>query len=146
MSRSARFVWTKAIEGIEGLPQCPPDLTEPQYSSLLFEQLCCVMGFALYKVLQLIRDFRQACESVRASKVYVSLRLRFCSACSTAKCSGFPLRMSPSNTPVSILSLKRGRNIHPYPSWPFAQNIFLFIPSCVATSASSDFRSPLAMN
>ena len=82
MSRSARFVWTKAIQNVEGLPQCPPDMTEPQYSSLLFEQLCCVRGCVLYDVLELIHDVglgmrkRPGVQTLRASSSTVLLGLR----------------------------------------------------------------------
>jgi hypothetical protein len=43
MSRSARFVWTRVLEGVPGLPGCPLDMTEPQYASLIFEQHCLVL-------------------------------------------------------------------------------------------------------
>lgn len=45
MSRSARFVWTRVLESVPGLPSCPPDMTEPQYVSLIFEQLCSVVVY-----------------------------------------------------------------------------------------------------
>ncbi|KAF8067059.1 hypothetical protein FPV67DRAFT_1497742 [Lyophyllum atratum] len=67
MSRNSRFVWAAAFRRAEitlGLPVgCPPDMNEPQYASLIFDQLC------------------SACNSVDASEVYFSLRLRFCLVC-----------------------------------------------------------------
>lgn len=70
MSRKSRFVWDRAFRSaiaVLRLPiGCPPDLNEPQYASLLFDRLC------------------SACNSVRASKLYMTLRLRFCTACEKA--------------------------------------------------------------
>ncbi|KAF8054320.1 hypothetical protein FPV67DRAFT_1552383 [Lyophyllum atratum] len=67
MSRNSRFVWAVAFRKAEitlALPVgCPPDMNEPQYASLIFDQLC------------------SACNSVDASEVYFSLRLRFCLVC-----------------------------------------------------------------
>lgn len=34
---ATRFVWTRVLESVLGLPGCPPDMTEPQYASLVFE-------------------------------------------------------------------------------------------------------------
>jgi len=92
MSQSARFVWTRVLESVPGLPGCPPDMTEPQYASLIFEQQC------------------SACNSVRASKVYFTLRVRFCSACSGG-------------------NVRRGRYISPYPAWSFRESIWCLLPA-----------------
>ncbi|KAH9857187.1 hypothetical protein C2E23DRAFT_378040 [Lenzites betulinus] len=40
MQRSAISVWRHAREGVEDLPECPPDLTEPAYANLLFDHHC----------------------------------------------------------------------------------------------------------
>ena len=40
MSRSARSVWMKSFESVDGLPACPPDLSEPDYARLVFDNLC----------------------------------------------------------------------------------------------------------
>lgn len=63
MSRNTQFVWRRVLRGVPGLPDCPPDLTEPQYASLVFEQLC------------------WACDSIRASKPFYTLRVRLCATC-----------------------------------------------------------------
>lgn len=41
MSRSSAHVWITARRVI-GMPECPPDLSEPQYASLVFEHTCFV--------------------------------------------------------------------------------------------------------
>jgi hypothetical protein len=40
MSRTSRTIWKNARSNVEGLPDCPGDLSEPQYASLLFEHVC----------------------------------------------------------------------------------------------------------
>jgi hypothetical protein len=40
MRRSATSVWKATIANIEGLPVCPPDLNEPQYVNLAFDDHC----------------------------------------------------------------------------------------------------------
>jgi len=40
MSRNSRVVWRAVLKSVSGLPECPQDLNEPQYASLLFERIC----------------------------------------------------------------------------------------------------------
>jgi hypothetical protein len=40
MRRSALSVWKHALSNVEGLPDCPRDLTEPQWVNLVFDTLC----------------------------------------------------------------------------------------------------------
>ncbi|KIM79642.1 hypothetical protein PILCRDRAFT_823182 [Piloderma croceum F 1598] len=40
MRRSAVSVWKDARSNVEGLPDCPSDLTEPQYARLAFDPFC----------------------------------------------------------------------------------------------------------
>ncbi|KIM79606.1 hypothetical protein PILCRDRAFT_549999 [Piloderma croceum F 1598] len=44
MTRSATSVWKDARSNIEGLPDCPQDLTEPQYAGLAFDPFCHLCG------------------------------------------------------------------------------------------------------
>ncbi|KAG8746609.1 hypothetical protein FRC12_014246, partial [Ceratobasidium sp. 428] len=44
MHRSARPMWRACIENMTGLPACPPELSEPQYASLLFQPRCSSCG------------------------------------------------------------------------------------------------------
>ncbi|CEL54056.1 hypothetical protein RSOLAG1IB_06765 [Rhizoctonia solani AG-1 IB] len=37
-------LWRMAIQNIPGLPQCPKELTEPQYAALIYSQHCMVCG------------------------------------------------------------------------------------------------------
>ncbi|KAF8549521.1 hypothetical protein OG21DRAFT_1421103, partial [Imleria badia] len=40
MHKSSAFVWKVARCQVDGLPDCPPDLTEPEYANLLFYARC----------------------------------------------------------------------------------------------------------
>lgn len=40
MHRSATSVWKDALAQVNGLPDCPPDLNEPQYVKLVFDPTC----------------------------------------------------------------------------------------------------------
>lgn len=40
MHKSSLFLWKTALRQIEGLPACPPDLTEPEYTNLVFVARC----------------------------------------------------------------------------------------------------------
>ncbi|KAI8989719.1 hypothetical protein BD414DRAFT_459791 [Trametes punicea] len=40
MQRSAITIWRNARQNVEDLPDCPPDLSEPAYANLLFDQHC----------------------------------------------------------------------------------------------------------
>ncbi len=37
-------VWKAALEGVPGLPPCPADMTEPEWSNLVFSPNCHVCG------------------------------------------------------------------------------------------------------
>lgn len=52
MRRSATSVWKDARANIEGLPDLPADLTEPQYASLAFDPFCHVRRLSHLVVLR----------------------------------------------------------------------------------------------
>jgi hypothetical protein len=51
MSRDSAHIWATA-RSVVGMPECPPDLSEPQYASLMFERTCFVSCHA-----QLLMEF-----------------------------------------------------------------------------------------
>ncbi|OBZ69191.1 hypothetical protein A0H81_10740 [Grifola frondosa] len=63
MHRSATSIWKRARENVEELPECPADLSEPQYANLLFDPHC------------------HFCLSARVLSVMWNCRLRCCKAC-----------------------------------------------------------------
>jgi len=40
MDKASAFVWKTARRQVEGLPDCPADMTEPEYANLLFYARC----------------------------------------------------------------------------------------------------------
>ena len=40
MSRRSASAWRAARANVEGLPDCPPHLSEPEYANLLFFSYC----------------------------------------------------------------------------------------------------------
>ncbi|KAG6817059.1 hypothetical protein H0H93_007546 [Arthromyces matolae] len=40
MRRSSQFIWKSALAHIEGLPECPSDMSEPAYTNLVFSSYC----------------------------------------------------------------------------------------------------------
>jgi hypothetical protein len=50
MSRASKSVWKEAFSNVSpaGLPDCPPDLNEPQYAELAFGRNCTVRLLSNY--------------------------------------------------------------------------------------------------
>jgi len=42
MKKNSIAVWRRARANLAGLPECPDDLTEPQYTELVFGRTCFV--------------------------------------------------------------------------------------------------------
>jgi hypothetical protein len=40
MTKSSAFVWKAALRQVNGLPDCPDDLSEPGYTNLVFYARC----------------------------------------------------------------------------------------------------------
>jgi hypothetical protein len=40
MHRSSIFVWKAVLSTVPGLPDCPPELSEPQWANLAFDAHC----------------------------------------------------------------------------------------------------------
>ncbi|KAH9952089.1 hypothetical protein B0H21DRAFT_13030 [Amylocystis lapponica] len=63
MRRSALSIWREARAHVDGLPDCPADLSEPQYANLLFDPHC------------------HFCLTARVQNVMWNCRLRCCKQC-----------------------------------------------------------------
>ncbi|KDR73271.1 hypothetical protein GALMADRAFT_727996 [Galerina marginata CBS 339.88] len=99
MSNKAASLWKDVVKQVEDIPECPKDLTGPQYASLLFDDCC--MG----------------CGTTRGSiETDYKLRLRLCKACtkvnivsgsqlstSSEDLASVAFSMLPSNGPDLIL-------------------------------------------
>lgn len=90
-SQRSRHIWIAVRRNIAPeMPECPHDLTEAQYASLMFENHCQVGA-----ILQcdsdrissvLIRNNNhKACGTSQGTKTDFSLRVRFCEPCLKAK-------------------------------------------------------------
>ncbi|THH06455.1 hypothetical protein EW145_g4074 [Phellinidium pouzarii] len=63
MSKSSKLIWRAAEEAV-GLPDCPQDLSSPQYASFVFDTFC------------------THCLKTRAHERFFSFRVRLCKKCS----------------------------------------------------------------
>ena len=63
LSVSSKAVWKSTRKQIASLPDCPPDISEPQYADLMFESYCHV------------------CLKPVAKKIDFYLRVRCCVKC-----------------------------------------------------------------
>ncbi|KZO97156.1 hypothetical protein CALVIDRAFT_597868 [Calocera viscosa TUFC12733] len=87
MSRSSTRVWRAARGTIPGLPDCPEDVSEPQYAKLLFERDC------------------TTCTAVNGPSPDLALRMRLCRNCKRK--SMIPARKFKSLFPEEDLSILR---------------------------------------
>ncbi|EUC59831.1 hypothetical protein RSOL_325090 [Rhizoctonia solani AG-3 Rhs1AP] len=63
MHRSSIHIWHETMRNVEGLPPCPPNLSEPQYLTLLFVKTC------------------SKCGKAARGKLEGELRMRLCGTC-----------------------------------------------------------------
>ncbi|KAG9312157.1 hypothetical protein JVU11DRAFT_7447 [Chiua virens] len=70
MYKSSQFLWKDALGRVENLPDCPADLTEPQYTNLVFYNRCHI------------------CDKPATTAMW-NLRRRYCSACRTQRLCDF---------------------------------------------------------
>ncbi|RDB24199.1 hypothetical protein Hypma_008654 [Hypsizygus marmoreus] len=59
MNRSSAFIWKTARANVEGLPDCPPFLNEPQYAAFMFDSTCDYCRQA--RTQTMIWDFTRCC-------------------------------------------------------------------------------------
>ncbi|KDQ60883.1 hypothetical protein JAAARDRAFT_31885 [Jaapia argillacea MUCL 33604] len=78
---SAKSIWIDAFAGVQGLPPCPPDLTEPQYAHLAFDIFC---------------DF---CGAPNVKSIMWACRVKTCTNCITHRFTSNP---RPDNLPPAL--------------------------------------------
>ncbi|KAF9468004.1 hypothetical protein BDZ94DRAFT_1246928 [Collybia nuda] len=97
MRRSATCVWKATIANIAGLPKCPPDLNEPQYVNLAFDEHC------------------HFCLAPNIQDIFWSCRVRCCKSCIEENfVSDFDLRKRLPFTPTD----NTYKTIFPYIVYP----------------------------
>ena len=80
MSRSSQAFWKASIEGVDGLPKCPPYLSEPAYVNLLFLPHCHVSG-SFFVGLNVVRAAGQGCLKPNVQTVLFEFSARYCNGC-----------------------------------------------------------------
>ncbi|KAI0077476.1 hypothetical protein K474DRAFT_1661749 [Panus rudis PR-1116 ss-1] len=83
MSRSAILYWKGARRNVPGLPECPEDMSEPAYASLVFDTRC------------------QGCPKTHIPEPIWQFRRRYCNQCKEAN-------STPSSETVAKLELATG--------------------------------------
>ncbi|KAH9481744.1 hypothetical protein JR316_0006271, partial [Psilocybe cubensis] len=68
LARHARGVWRSALGSVRALPSCPPDMTEPEYASLAFDDWC------------------QLCLKRNTESISWLCRVRYCKSCMKKRC------------------------------------------------------------
>ncbi|CUA77981.1 ATP-dependent helicase/deoxyribonuclease subunit B [Rhizoctonia solani] len=63
MNRSSLHIWRVSMRNVPGLPDCPPDMSEPSYLALVFLKRC------------------TKCGNIARGKLEGELRVRLCTAC-----------------------------------------------------------------
>lgn len=79
MSKDSKRIWRISREASE-IPDCPEDLSEPQYADLLFGIGCYVRIVPMHISFLLMIIF-QYCGRARAHSLFFSLRIRLCGTC-----------------------------------------------------------------
>ncbi|KDQ07100.1 hypothetical protein BOTBODRAFT_39082 [Botryobasidium botryosum FD-172 SS1] len=95
MSKTSKFAWKSARQNVPYLPECPEDLSEPQYTSLLFDRDCHVCG------------------TPRIQRVDFTFRARLCETCHKRNV----VVGHSVDCDIKVLSLVP--HVSPLPSFPF---------------------------
>ncbi|KAI9566219.1 hypothetical protein HD554DRAFT_2329841 [Boletus coccyginus] len=119
MDKASGFVWKTARRQVQGLPDCPADMTEPEYANLLFYSRCHVCG-------------------KHAKKVFWNLRRRYCPGCRDERlCSFFECPdVIPQNFPAENFTMRRKKG-----EWVDKEQVDLFIEEYNRSSDKERFRS-----
>lgn len=84
MRRSARFIWKKALTNVD-LPQCPSDMTEPEYTRLAYDSHCYVSSLLQSIVESSLTISSQYCNAQRIQLILWVFRKRCCKKCTAEK-------------------------------------------------------------
>ncbi|KIJ18021.1 hypothetical protein PAXINDRAFT_97546 [Paxillus involutus ATCC 200175] len=95
MQKSSAFAWKTARGQLEGFPDCPPDLSEPEYANLVFYPHCHNCGNVVPTIHWRLR--RRYCPSCRKSRhvlfsVLARCHAHFCFSLQRRQVCGDPVR------------------------------------------------------
>lgn len=86
MNSNSASVWKAARQHIEGLPECPPFLSEPAFANLAFDHHCHVRTTMYRLSIGICAHFLlQSCLKPNVKTVCWPLRARYCNQCKKIK-------------------------------------------------------------
>ena len=84
MRRSGISVWKAVRATVKGLPECPSDLSEPQYANLMFDMFCHVRRFISARLTDSLIELKY-CGTARTPTIIWSNWSRCCGKCNEEK-------------------------------------------------------------
>ena len=108
MNRASKSIWTHVLSGVEDLPPCPEDLSEPQYAYLMFTDHCHVsrlgtMTLSDTNEFDAIQECLRSLSSLGKDEtllLYLEARTQLCRACSLKQCVSRAVR--PINASIDM--------------------------------------------
>lgn len=103
MSKSSRHIWKSCLAKVTDIPNCPPDLTEPEFVRLLFTTACYVSAEcqSARKRKRIERLSSQDCGTQCGLYDYY-YRLLYCDSCFQTKYVPRPLVSFPAYTRLRL--------------------------------------------
>lgn len=92
LNKSAIVIWQRALRNVPGLPRCPTNLVEPQYTALMFSNNCTLCG------------------ALAQGEPDAYLQVRLCSSCRETELGTMPMS---SADPGGLIPWSRSRRIKP---------------------------------
>ncbi|KAF7374995.1 F-box domain-containing protein [Mycena sanguinolenta] len=120
MSRSSTFIWKESRSHVEGLPDPPRDLSEPQYANLCFSTHC------------------HQCLAIPVSTIIWSARMRLCKKCIEAQFGN--LECVTDKTKLELNLLRSLVPSYREPRWRRTQELFSIDVATRLKEESAAFR------
>lgn len=84
LSKTFRPAWRKALRDL-GAPECPPEISEPQFIRLVFDSTCQARVYSSSTLLWITHVNVQGCGAPRVWTADLGLYVRLCPGCSSMK-------------------------------------------------------------
>ncbi|KAJ6513375.1 hypothetical protein C8R45DRAFT_344988 [Mycena sanguinolenta] len=121
MSRSSTIIWKESRSHVEGLPNPPRDLSEPQYANLCFSTHC------------------HQCFAIPVMTIVWSARTRLCKKCMGARFGNYDCVMDQTKLEFNLLKLLPSYR-EPRHDWRPAQELFSIDVATRLSEECEDFR------
>ncbi|KAJ6513362.1 hypothetical protein C8R45DRAFT_344717 [Mycena sanguinolenta] len=122
MSRSSTFIWKESRSHVEGLPDLPRDLTEPQYANLCFSTHC------------------HQCLAIPVMTIMWSARMRLCKKCIEGRFGNSDCVMDKTRLEFNLLKSLVPSYREPRHGWHRARELFSIDVAMKLKEESADFR------